>query len=325
MRILVTGGAGYIGSVITEELLRTQHEVTVLDNLTKGHRRAVPEEAHFVQCDLMDEERLRHVLRERTIEAVIHMAASSLVGESVQNPREYYRNNVVASLALVNAMCDSGVRNIVFSSTAAVYGEPAKQPIEETDPTAPTNPYGETKLAFQRGLDWYSKPYGLKYTALRYFNAAGATEKNGEVHDPETHLIPAMLQVASGRKPFVEIFGDDYPTRDGTCIRDYIHVVDLAQAHILALNAFRENATYNLGCGGDGYSVKEVLNIARKVTGHPIPERYVARRPGDPAVLIASSEKIKKELGWKPRLQDLESIVDSAWRWMQKNPNGYTG
>jgi len=323
MRILVTGGAGYIGSVITEELLRKNHQVTILDNLSKGHRAAVPVEIDFVQCDLLEEDRVRKVLSEREIEAVIHMAASSLVGESVQDPIQYYKNNVMASVALANAMCNTGVKQIVFSSTAAVYGEPEKQPIEETDPTLPTNPYGETKLAFQKALRWYSEAYGLKYTALRYFNAAGATEKNGEVHDPETHLIPAILQVAAGRKPVVEIYGNDYPTRDGTCIRDYIHVIDLAQAHILALNDSPGNAVYNLGCGGNGYSIKEVLDVARKVTGREIPERYVARRPGDPAVLIASSEKIKRELGWKPMMQNLETIIDSAWQWMLKHPHGY--
>jgi UDP-glucose 4-epimerase len=323
MRILVTGGAGYIGSVITEELLRKNHQVTILDNLSKGHRNAVPPDIDFVQCDLLEEDRVRKILSERKIEAVIHMAASSLVGESVLDPMQYYRNNVIASISLANAMCSAGVNHIVFSSTAAVYGEPEKLPIEEMDPTSPTNPYGETKLSFQKGLRWYSEAYGLKFTTLRYFNAAGATEKNGEVHDPETHLIPAILQVAAGRKPILEIYGNDYPTPDGTCVRDYIHVIDLAQAHILALEASQGNTIYNLGCGGNGYSIKEVLNVARKVTGKKIPERYVARRPGDPAVLIASSEKIKRELGWKPILQDLEAIIDSAWQWMLKHPRGY--
>jgi UDP-glucose 4-epimerase len=323
MRILVTGGAGYIGSVITEELVRRNHQVTILDNLSRGHRAAVPAEIDFVQCDLLEEDRVRKILSEREIEAVIHMAASSLVGESVQDPKQYFKNNVTASISLANAMCDAGVKQIVFSSTAAVYGEPDKQPIEETDPTLPTNPYGETKLTFQKALRWYSEAYGLKHTTLRYFNVAGATEKNGEVHDPETHLIPAILQVAAGRKSVVEIYGNDYPTRDGTCVRDYIHVIDLAQAHILALNGPHGNAIYNLGCGGNGYSIKEVLDVARKVTGREIPERYVARRPGDPPVLIASSEKIKRELGWKPTLQNLETIIDSAWQWMLKHPHGY--
>jgi UDP-glucose 4-epimerase len=324
MRIVVTGGAGYIGSVITEELLRANHEVTVLDNLSKGHRGAVPNDVHFVQLDLLEESRVRQVLIDRKIEAVIHMAASSLVGESVQNPALYYENNVMAGLRLLNAMREANVSHIVFSSTAAVYGEPKKQPIEEDDPQIPTNPYGESKLAFQRILHWYHRAYGMTYVSLRYFNAAGATEKNGEVHDPETHLIPAILQVAAGKRPYLEVFGNDYETRDGTCLRDYIHVIDLAQAHILALDRSILSDGYNLGCGGNGYSVKEVLDIARKVTKHPIPEKYVARRPGDPPVLIASSEKIKRELGWKPRLQNLETIIESAWRWMQNHPDGYT-
>jgi UDP-glucose 4-epimerase len=324
MRVLVTGGAGYIGSVITEELLRAGHEVTVVDNLSKGHRDAVVEAAHFVHGELLEPGVVHKVLQDRKIEAVIHMAASSLVGESMHRTREYYRNNVEASMALLNAMCDCGVNNLVFSSTAAVYGEPAKQPIEETDPTHPTNPYGETKLIFEKMLRWYSKLYGLRYTSLRYFNAAGATELNGEVHDPETHLIPAVLHVAQGKKSHVDVFGDDYPTRDGTCVRDYVHVIDLARAHVLALNReSKQNSIFNLGCGGDGYSVKEVLVTARKITGHAIPERIVERRPGDPSVLIASSERIQKELGWKPHFQDLDSIVESAWKWMIANPDGY--
>ncbi len=264
MRVLVTGGAGYIGSVITEELLRTGNEVTVVDNLSKGHLDAIGEGAHFVKGDLLEPDLLQSTFRERKIEAVIHMAAFSLVGESMHRPRDYYRNNVEASIRLLNAMCDCGVNNIVFSSTAAVYGEPAKQPIVETDSTLPTNPYGETKLAFEKTLAWYSKVYGLSFTSLRYFNAAGATEQHGEMHDPESHIIPAILQVAQGKKPHVEIFGNDYPTRDGSCIRDYIHVMDLARAHILALDrSGKRSSIFNLGCGGDGYSVKEVLETAR--------------------------------------------------------------
>jgi UDP-glucose 4-epimerase len=264
MRVLVTGGAGYIGSVITEELLRAGQEVTVFDNLSKGHRRSVPEEAHFVQGELLERGSVHNALKDRKIEAVIHMAAFSLVGESMQRPRDYYRNNVEASMALLNAMIDCGVKNIVFSSTAAVYGEPSKQPIEENDPTLPTNPYGETKLTFEKMLHWYSQIHGLQYTSLRYFNAAGATAMNGEVHDPETHIIPAILQVAQGKKSHVDIYGDDYPTRDGTCVRDYIHVADLARAHILALNVrSQKGSIFNLGCGGDGYSIKEVLEAAR--------------------------------------------------------------
>ncbi len=324
MRVLVTGGAGYIGSVITEELLRAGQEVTVFDNLSKGHRNAVADGAHFVQGELLEPESVHNALQDHKIEAVIHMAAFSLVGESMQKPRDYYRNNVEASMVLLNAMSDCGVKNIVFSSTAAVYGEPSQQPIEENDPTDPTNPYGETKLTFEKMLQWYSQIHGLQYTSLRYFNAAGATEMNGEDHDPETHLIPAILQVAQGKKSHVDVFGGDYPTRDGTCVRDYVHVTDLAIAHILALNVrSKKGSIFNLGCGGDGYSIKEVLEAARKITGHEIPSRVTDRRPGDPSVLIASSERIRKELGWKPQFQDLNAIIESAWKWMIAHPDGY--
>ena len=324
MRILVTVGAGYIGSVVAEELVKDGHETVVYDSLYKGRRGAVVEGAAFVKADLLDAETLRRTFREHRTEAVIHMAADSLVGESVTNPAKYYRNNVVAGLALLDAMNECGVRKIVFSSTAATYGEPAKQPIEETDPTNPTNPYGESKLAFEQILKWYEHAYKLRYASLRYFNAAGATERCGEVHDPETHLIPIVLQAAAGRREAVEIYGDDYPTRDRTCVRDYIHVVDLARAHILALDRLGERSSiYNLGCGGDGYTVKEVIDAARAVTGRDIGVRTGPRRPGDPAVLVASSEKIKRELGWSPKYQDLRLIIESAWRWMQAHPHGY--
>jgi UDP-glucose 4-epimerase len=324
MRILITGGAGYIGSIVTEVLLQDRHEVVVYDSLLKGHRGAIPSEAVFIQGDLLETKKLRDVMSEHHTEAVIHMAASSLVGESVTNPRTYYKNNVVAGLSLLNAMGDCNVRKIVFSSTAAVYGEPQKQPIEETDPTQPTNPYGETKLAFEQALHWYSAAYNLRYASLRYFNAAGASEKNGEVHDPETHLIPLVLQTAGGLRPHTEIFGDDYPTRDGTCIRDYIHVLDLARAHVLALGILEErNRIYNLGCGGTGYSVREVIDTARSITGTEIPVRVIDRRAGDPSILIASSERIQQELGWRPELQTLPAIIGSAWNWLQKHPKGY--
>jgi UDP-glucose 4-epimerase len=324
MRVLVTGGAGYIGSVVAEELLEDGHEVVVYDNLSKGDRASVQPGAKFVHADLLDGERLRRTLGEERIEAVIHMAADSLVGESVLHPAKYYQSNVVAGLTLLDAMRDQGVRRLVFSSTAAVYGEPAKQPIEETDPTNPTNPYGETKLALEHALSWYEKAYDLHYASLRYFNAAGASERCGEAHEPETHLIPAVLQAATGRRSFVEIYGDDYPTRDGTCVRDYIHVLDLARAHILALNILDErSAVYNLGCGGDGYSVREVIDVAREVTARDIPVRLSPRRAGDPAVLIASSARIKRELGWMPERQDLRTIIASAWKWMQSHPRGY--
>lgn len=326
MRVLVTGGAGYIGSVVTEQLLNDGNEVVVYDNLSKGHSEAVVAGAGFVQAELFDAATLKQTLQERQIEAVIHMAASSLVGESVEQPNQYYQNNVIVSLVLLDAMIAAGVKRLVFSSTAAVYGEPESQPIEESAPTTPTNPYGETKLAFEHALKWYDRAYGLRYASLRYFNAAGATEKCGEDHDPETHLIPITLQAAAGKRPHVEIYGDDYPTPDGTCIRDYIHVVDLARAHIQALEALSEGSRiYNLGCGGAGYSVKDVIDTARRVTGREIPTHVGPRRPGDPAILVASSDRIKSELGWQPQYQDLELIIESAWRWMQTHPQGYRG
>ena len=315
MRVLVTGGAGYIGSVVSEQLVSDGHEVVVYDNLSKGHRDAVVAGARFVEGDLHDAEKLRETLN--GIDAVIHMAAFSLVGESVEAPSKYYHNNVVAGLVLLDAMRDRGVKRIVFSSTAATYGEPEAQPIFESAPTNPTNPYGESKLAFEKAMHWYERAYGLRYASLRYFNAAGASEECGEDHDPETHIIPITLQVAAGKRSHVEIYGDDYPTEDGTCVRDYIHVIDLARAHILALDVLNErSAIYNLGCGGDGYSVRDVIDTARRVTGKDIPVRMGPRRPGDPAVLIASSDKIKSELGWQPQFQDLGVIIESAWRWM---------
>jgi UDP-glucose 4-epimerase len=324
MRILVTGGAGYIGSVVTEELLSDGHAVVVYDNLSRGHREAIVSGAEFVQADLMAGETMRQTLVKHQIEAVVHLAADSLVGESVDNPARYYQNNLVAGLGLLDAMRAAEVRHIVFSSTAATYGQPEQQPIDETAPNHPTNPYGASKLAFEHALRWYDHAYGLRYASLRYFNAAGATERCGESHDPETHLIPIALQAAAGSRPYVEIYGADYPTPDGTCVRDYVHVVDLAQAHILALGALEQGSRiYNLGCGGAGYSVREVIQAARKITGREIPEKVGARRPGDPATLVASSDKIKRELGWKPALQDLEVIIESAWRWMQTHPNGY--
>ena len=325
MRVLVTGGAGYIGSVVTEELVKDCHDVVVYDNLVKGHREAVVKGASFVEGDLLDADTLRQALQDHRVEAVIHMAAYSLVGESCEHPSKYYHNNVVAGLVLLDTMLECGVKRIVFSSTAATYGEPESQPIYETAPNAPTNPYGESKLAFEKAMTWYDRAYGLKYVSLRYFNAAGASEKCGEDHDPESHIIPIALQAATGKRSHVEIYGDDYPTPDGTCLRDYIHVIDLARAHILALKGSTQSAIYNLGCGGNGYSVREVVETARQVTGKEIPARIGPRRAGDPATLIASSDKIKRELGWQPQYQDLRVIIESAWRWMQSHPNGYAG
>lgn len=322
MRVLVTGGAGYIGSVVTEVLLERGYEVTVYDNLSRGHRDAVLPGAELVEADLLDGDTLRRTLKRRRIEAVVHMAASSLVGESVTDPAAYYNNNVRSGLALFDAMCEAGVLRLVFSSTAAVYGEPEKQPIEETCPPAPTNPYGETKLVLERALRWYDKAYGLRWVSMRYFNAAGATARCGERHNPETHLIPLVLLAAQGQRGAIEIFGDDYPTRDGTCVRDYIHVSDLASAHALALEALKNEAwgsrIYNLGCGGEGYSVGEVIATVRAVTGKRVPKRVGARRPGDPAVLVASSARIEQELGFAPVHQDLTRIVESAWEWMRR-------
>lgn len=333
MRVLVTGGAGYIGSVVTEELLADGHDVVVYDSLYKGHREAVVKGAAFVHADLADAGALKEALSANRVEAVVHMAADSLVGESCEHPDRYYRNNLVNGLILLDAMRETDVNRIVFSSTCATYGQPDKLPIEETAPNQPTNPYGQSKLAFEQAMRWYEEAYGLRFASLRYFNAAGASENCGEDHAEETHIIPIALQVATGKREFVEVYGDDYPTPDGTCVRDYIHVIDLARAHILALKALADGKTnngksagriYNLGCGGEGYSVNEVLQTAREVTGRDIPARVGPRRAGDPAVLIASSEKIKSELGWKPEFQDLRVIIESAWRWLQKHPNGYS-
>jgi len=320
MNILVTGGAGYIGSVVVEELILRGHAVTVYDDLSKGHRDAVDPGARFVEGGLADGELLGLTLGGNGIEAVIHLAASSLVGESVQFPEKYHLNNVVNGWTLLEAMVRSGVRKIVFSSTAAVYGEPERHPIVETDVLCPTNPYGESKLKFEGELERARVEHRINFASLRYFNAAGASVKNGERHDPETHLIPLVLQAALGKIPHVDIYGDDYHTRDGTCVRDYIHVTDLARAHVLALDILGDRSDiYNLGCGGAGYTVREVIDTIAEVTGLAIPERLAARRAGDPAVLIASSAKITEELGWKPEFQDLGKIVESSWRWLRSH------
>jgi UDP-glucose 4-epimerase len=320
VRVAVTGGAGYIGSVVCEELAAEGHAVLVIDNLSKGHADAIPESALFVQADLLDGDRIAGALRAFGATAVVHMAAHSLVGESMLDPGKYYRNNVTAGLSLLDAMRAADVSRLVFSSTAAVYGDPVKQPIEESDAKTPTNPYGETKLTFERALHWYAQLHGISSVSLRYFNAAGATARSGERHTPETHLIPLVLEAAAGRLPQVTIYGDDYATNDGTCIRDYIHVSDLARAHVLALSALVRPGlceAYNLGCGGTGYSVREVIDTAAHVTGRRIPVVVAPRRPGDPPVLIASSDRIRAELGWRPRSQDLGTIIGSAWAWLE--------
>jgi len=325
MGVLVTGGAGYIGSVATEMLLDAGHRVIVFDNLAKGHRGAVDPRATFVEGDLADGALLEETLRSNRVDAVMHFAAHSLVGESMENAVKYFDNNVSVSITLAEAMVRAGVKMMVFSSSAATYGMPESSPIREDDPTIPINPYGESKLLFERILKWLDEVHGLRYVSLRYFNAAGASEKYGEVHDPETHLIPLVLQVALGQRPQVQIYGDDYPTRDGTAVRDYIHVQDLSQAHILALDwlaSGRESQIFNLG-NGVGFSVKEVIEVAREVTGHEIPAQIGPRRAGDPPVLVATSDTIIQKLGWKPRYPGLREIISTAWDWHQRHPMGY--
>jgi UDP-glucose 4-epimerase len=318
MNILVTGGAGYIGSVVVEECIAAGHNTIALDDLSKGHRESVHTDAHFVECNIADIDAVTKAFNEYKIDAVIHMAASSLVGESVIDPSAYYGNNLVAGLSLLRVMVDTGIAKLVFSSTAAVYGNAVTQPIQENDVLSPTNPYGETKLAFERALGWYEAAYGIRSVSLRYFNAAGATERCGEMHEPESHLIPIVLQAAAGLRPAVDVYGTDYPTPDGTCIRDYIHVSDLARAHVLAIGLLENrSAVFNLGCGGDGYSVNEVIEAAERITGRKILRNSSERRAGDPAVLIASSDKIRTELGWVPQYQNLDTIIESAWLWME--------
>lgn len=326
MAVLVTGGAGYIGSHTAAALLDKQEDVVVLDHLGQGFRKAVLG-GKLYEGDIRDKDILKQIFSENEIDAVIHFAANSLVGESMKDPGKYYHNNVYGTLVLLEAMKDYGVNHIVFSSTAATYGEPEQVPIQESQATKPTNAYGETKLAMEHMMRWFDEAHGMKHVALRYFNAAGAHESGqiGEDHRPETHLIPLILQTALGQRPHISIFGDDYPTADGTCIRDYIHVMDLAEAHILALEHLRRGGNsevYNLG-SGTGFSVKEVIEAAKQVTGRDIPVQVEGRRSGDPAVLIASSDKIKSELGWKPKKDRLEVILQDAWQWHENHPNGY--
>lgn len=322
MRVFVAGGAGYIGSACTEYLLDRGYEVTVFDDLITGHIEAVDPRAKFIKANLADRENLKKVVKEGNYDAIMHFAAFSLVGESMKNPSKYFNNNLANAINLADAAVEGGVKTFVFSSTAATFGEPKEIPIKEDAPQLPINPYGESKLCFEKVLNWYSKIYGLKYAALRYFNATGATEKYGEDHNPETHLIPILLQVAQGKREKAMLFGDDYDTPDGTCIRDYIHILDLAQAHEKALYA-PKSGHYNLGTGS-GLSVMQILEAARKVTGHPIPAEVVPRRPGDPPRLIADSTRARQELGWKPQFENAEAIIASVWKWLQKHPNGYS-
>ncbi|MGI6201089.1 MAG: UDP-glucose 4-epimerase GalE [Christensenellales bacterium] len=327
MSILVTGGAGYIGSHMVKELIRQGREVVVLDNLSTGHREAVTD-CPLVEADLFDGAVLNEVMREYSVEGIIHFAASSQVGESMVKPEKYYKNNLGGTLSLLEAMVANNVRNIVFSSTAATFGEPAELPITERCPQRPINVYGRTKLVMEGMLKDFDRAYGIKSVALRYFNAAGADPDGaiGEDHDPESHLIPLIFQTLTGKRQFISIYGDDYPTPDGTCIRDYIHVTDLATAHVLALDALADGMdsdNFNLG-NGNGFSVKEVIASVERVTGRKVPAVIGERRAGDPAQLIAGSEKIIQKLGWKPRYADLDQIVATAWAWASKHPNGYS-
>lgn len=327
MAILVLGGAGYIGSHTAYELIDNGVDVVIADNLETGHIEAVHPKARFYQGDIRDRAFCDMLFEKEPIEGVIHFAANSLVGESMTKPLKYYDNNLCGTKVLLESMVAHGIDKIVFSSTAATYGEPENIPILETDPTHPTNTYGETKLSMERMFHWVGQAHGLRYVSLRYFNACGAHKSGqiGEAHHPETHLIPLILQVPLGQREQVSIYGDDYDTRDGTCVRDYIHVTDLAQAHILAMEYLQnggESSIFNLG-NGVGFTVKEVIETARKVTGHAIPAQVTPRRAGDPAQLVASSEKAKTVLGWKPQYDDLETIIASAWKWHESHPNGY--
>ncbi len=323
MNILVTGGAGYIGSATAEALLNAGHSVTIYDSLVTGHRQAVPDNATFIEADLSDSHALAGSLTEKKFDAVMHFAAYIEAGESMKDPGRFYQNNVVSSFALMETAVRAGVKRFVLSSTAAIFTS-SDEPLTEESPLGPTNVYGHTKLMIEEALDWYCQIHGLRYAALRYFNACGALPHRGEAHQPESHLIPLVLRVPLGERKSAQIYGTDYPTPDGTCIRDYIHISDLVSAHLLALDGLNERnkLIYNLG-SGNGYSVREVIETARQVTGHPIPVEELSRRPGDSARLVASSDKIKKELGWKPQHDDLTEIIASAWDWHKSHPKGY--
>lgn len=325
MRVLVTGGAGYIGSVVVEELVASGDEVLVLDDLSAGHLGALAPGVTLIRADIRDRAAVLTALTAHPVDAVVHMAALSSVGESVRTPGAYFETNLSGTLSVLDAMVATGVRHFVFSSSASVYGEPVRQPVSETDPTAPTSPYGASKLGIEALLPWYDRAFGLRAVSLRYFNAAGASPERGEDHRNETHLIPLVLRAAAGGPP-IRLFGRDYPTADGTCVRDYVHVVDLARAHVLALRSLAAGGPsriYNLGCGGEGYSVQQVIDAAARITGREVPVQTASRRPGDPSVLIASSDRIRAELGWIPDHQSLDSIVGSAWSWMSRFPGGY--
>lgn len=325
MNLLVTGGAGYIGSVVVSQLLAAGHQVVVLDNLSRGHREVVPEAATLFVADIAEREALNRVFNSNKIDAVMHFAALIEVAESMKVPELYFRNNTAGTLTLLEAMLAARVNKLVFSSTAALYGNPERTPIQEEDKLAPTNPYGDSKFLVERLLSWMHEVHGLRYASLRYFNASGAAHPDsGEDHSPESHLIPLILKVALGQLPHISIYGTDYSTKDGSCIRDYIHVLDLASAHLLALEALNRSSRliYNLG-SGFGFSVREVIEVARRVTGHAVPALECPRRTGDPSMLVASSEKIQKDLGWKPSHSDLERIVSDAWEWHRRHPNGF--
>lgn len=324
MNILVTGGAGYVGSIVSEELIKGGYKVIIVDNLVQGHRGAILPEAEFVPGDSGNPQDLKEVFSRFEINAVMHMAAETVVEFSMTDPKRYFHNNIIGAIHLLDAMIEHDVKKFIFSSSAATYGEPIETPIQEDHPKEPVNSYGETKLMFEKVLEWYGRAYGIKHISMRYFNAAGASEQLGEDHRPETHLIPNILKAAVDSGNPVNIFGTDYPTKDGSCIRDYVHVIDIAQAHVLALSKLDKlsGRSYNLG-NGDGYSVLEVVDAARKISGAEIPTVLSPRRGGDPAILLASSDRAKAELGWKPKFPEIEVIIQHAWKWMQKNPNGY--
>jgi len=323
MKVLVTGGAGYIGSIAVEQLIKAGEEVVVFDNLYQGHQQAVHPKAAFVQGDLADRAAVDAVMAQHKPDAIMHFASHTLVGESMEKPFLYIGQNIVNGLNLLESAVEHGVLKFILSSTANLFDKPERMPIDETERIIPGSPYGESKNILERMLYWLDRTKGMRYACLRYFNAAGASEERGEQHNPESHIIPLVLQVALGQREQFSIFGDDYPTPDGTCIRDYVHVIDLAQAHILALRALDGGSrTYNLG-NGRGFSIQELIDVAREITGHPIPTKVVARRPGDPAILIASSEKIRRELGWEPQYPELRAILESAWKWHVAHPHGY--